>query len=253
MQQILPTTQGRSNMLRVAQSVADMLNSNPLPNQPLITAEGVIQSYKFYDDALMLVTPLSPSTSSYDLNPVEGVTASVPTARLMQRSDLFAVTGVGIFFTRATYSSVNQALSAYGNYQRFTFPYVGVFTGSNEQAGLLNIVNGTISLNVQNDQQWQIPVSRMVYADEYINAQVSTIVYGGSDEKQGILNLDSLVILDGNNDNKVTVQLPTGGTLTNIDGNTNTTTRNIIVVQLKGFRIRATAANGAYNGQNLRC
>ena len=252
MTQILPTTQGRSNQLRVAQSVADMLNSSAIPGQPMISAEGVIQNYKFYDDSLQLVGALSPSTSSYDLNPVEGVTASVPTARLMQRSDLFAVTGVGLFFTRATYSSVNQSLSAYGNYQRFTFPYVGVFTGTSEQAGLLNIVNGVISLNVQNDQQWAVPVSRMVYANEYINAQVSTIVYGGSDAAQGILNLDSLVILDGNNDNKVTVQLPAGGTLTNIDGNTNAGTRNLIVVQLTGFRIRS-AANGGFNGQNLRC
>ena len=218
----------------------------------MINAEGVIQNYKFYDDALQLVGALSPSASNYVLNPVEGVTASVPTARLMQRSDLFAVTGVGILFTRATYSSVNQSLSKYGDFPRYTYPYASVFTGASEQAGLLNIVNGIVSLNVQNDQQWALPVSRMVYADQYINAQPTTAVYGGTDGAQGILNLDSLVILDGNNDNNVTLQLPQGGTLTNIDGNTNAATRNLVVIQLTGFRIRS-AANGGFNGQNLRC
>ncbi len=248
--QIIPASTGRSDQLRVAQSVANMLNS--LPGSPKIDAEGVLQDYKFYDDTLMLVAPLSPSVSAYELNPVEGVTASVPTARLMQRSDLFAITGVGLFFTRATYSSTNQALSKYGDFPRYTYPYAAVFSGTNEQAGLLNIVNGIIALSVQNDQQWALPVSRLVYSDEYINAQAPTIVYGGSDEKQGILGLNALVIMDGNNDNKVTVQLPSGGTLTNIDGNTNASTRNLIVVQLRGFRIRS-AANGMYNAANARC
>lgn len=218
----------------------------------MLSPEQVIQGYKFFDDTLMLVTPLSPSQSSYELNPVEGVTASVPTARLMQRSDLFAITGCGVLFTRATYSSVNGQLSAYGNYPRYTYPYVSVFAGSNEQAGLLNVVNGILSLSVQNDQQWAEPILRMVYADQYINAQPTTSVYGGTNGKQGILDLNSLVILDGNNDNKVTVQLPTGGTLTNIDGNTNSTTRNLIVVMLSGFRVRS-AAQGFFDGANNRC
>lgn len=252
MTQILPADVGRSNQLRVAQAVADMLNSNALPGTPVITAEGVIRDYKFFDDTLQLIAALSPSQSTYTLDPVKGVTASVATSRLMDRSDLFAVTGVGILFSRATYSSTNQALSAYGNYERFTFPSVGVFSGSNEQAGLLNIVNGVISLNVQNDQQWALPVSRLVFKDQYINAQVQTQVYGGTDMAQGLKGLTNIVVLDGNNDNNVKVDLPAGGTLTNIDGNTNATTRNIIVVQLDGFRIRS-AANGAFNAANSRC
>lgn len=252
MTQILPADVGRSNQLRVAQAVADMLNSQALPGQGGITAEGVIRDYKFFDDTLHLIAALSPSASNYSLDPVEGVTASVPTSRLMNRSDLFAVTGVGILYTRATYSSASASLSAYGNYERFTFPHAAVFSGSNEQAGLLNVVNGKIALSVQNDQQWELPILRMTYKDLYINAQVTTSVFGGTDMKQGIKELTNLVILDGNNDNKVQITLPSGGTLTNIDGNTNATTRNILVVQLDGFRIRS-AANGAFTAANSRC
>lgn len=229
-----------------------MLNSNALPGQGGISAEGVIRDYKFFDDTLQLIGALSPSTSTYNLDPVKGVTATVPTSRLMDRSDLFAVTGVGILFSRATYSSASSSLSAYGDYEAFTYPHSIVFSGSGEQAGLLNVVNGEISLNVQNDQQWALPVKDLVFKQAFINAQVQTIVYGGTDGQQGIRLLTNLVVLDGNNDNNVQVSLPTGGTLTNIDGNTNASTRNTIIVRLRGFRIRS-AANGAFNAANSRC
>lgn len=250
--QILPADKGRSDFMRVAQAVTDMLNSNLRPGQAPISVEQFAQDYKFYDDTLEIVQTLSPSQSTYTFNPVRGLDTLTPTANLMDRSDLFAVTGVGIFFTRATYSSTSASLSAYGNYERFTFPHVAVFSGSNEQAGLLNVVNGIISLSVQNDQQWALPISRLVYKDLYVQSQISTSVFGGNgDPSQGILPLNSLVILDGENDNKVQISLPSGGTLANIDGNTNATTRNILVARLDGFRIRNTA-NGAFTGANCR-
>lgn len=232
MQGIIPATQSNSNYLRVGESLAAMLG---------IGFKQFQYGYKFYDDELYLPKALSPSQSTYEFNPVRGLDSTVPTANLMDKSDLFAITGVGLVFTRATYTSTTGALSAYGNQPIYTYPYVGVFSGSNEQAGLLNIVNGTVSLSVNADQQWNIPARRMVYANEYINAQVSTIVYGGTDGAQGILNLNSIVVMDGENQNVITVQLPTGGTLTNIDGNTNATTRNILAVRLVGFRIRNLA------------
>lgn len=239
MQGIIPASQSNSNYLRVGETLASMLG---------VSFKQFTYGYKFYDDELMLLKPLSPSQSTYEFNPVRGLDSTVPTSNLMDKSDLFAITGVGLIFTRATYSSTTGALSAYGNYPIYTYPYVGVFTGSNEQAGLLNIVNGTVALNVSSDQQWNIPARRMVYANEYINAQVSTIVYGGTDGAQGILNLNSVVIMDGENQNSVVVQLPTGGTLTNIDGNTNATTRNLLGVRLVGFRIRNLAGgNGGLN------
>lgn len=234
--QILPASQGRADYLRVGEAVAGMLG---------IDFASFKNSYKFYDDELRLITPLSPSQSSYNFNPVRGIDTNLPTSSLMDKSDLFAVTGVGLFFTRATYASATGALSAYGNYPAYTYPYAAVFSGSNEQAGLLNVVNGQVALAVNSDQQWSLPANRMVYADQYINAQVQTVQYGGTNGQQGILDLNAIVIMDGENQNVVTVNLPAGGTLTNIDGNTNATTRNILGVRLIGFRIR-NAANGGF-------
>lgn len=236
---IIPATQSNSNYLRVGESLAKMLN---------IDFKSFVYGYKFYDDELYLLKALSPSQSSYEYNPVRGLDSTVPTSNLMDKSDLFAVTGVGLVFTRATYTSTTGALSAYGNFPIYTYPYVSVFSGSNEQAGLLNIVNGTVSLSVNADQQWNIPARRMVYADEYVQSQVSTIVYGGTDGQQGILNLNSIVVLDGENQNNVTVTLPAGGTLTNIDGNTNASTRNLLGVRLIGFRIRNLAGGAGGQG-----
>lgn len=241
---IIPASQDNSNFVRVGTAISGKLG---------ISFEQFQNTYKFYDDELYLLQALSPSQSQYNYNPVRGLDSTVPTANLMDKSDLFAITGVGLVFTRATYASATGALSVYGDYPIYTYPYVGVFSGASEQAGLLNIVNGTVSLSVSSDQQWSIPARRMVYADEYVQSQVSTIVYGGTDGKQGILALNSIVVMDGENQNTISVNLATGGTLTNINGNTNATTRNLLGVRLIGFRIRNLASGGAYfSSQNCR-
>ena len=242
---IMPASQQNSNFLRVGTSIANRLG---------ISFEAFVYGYKFYDDELYLPKALSVSQSQYSFNPVKGLDSQLPTANLMDKSDLFAVTGIGLVFTRATYASATDSLSAYGDYPIYTYPYVGVFSGSNEQAGLLNIVNGTVALSVNSDQQFNIPARRMVYADEYINAQVSTIKYGGaSNGEQGILDLNSIVVLDGENQNEISVNLAQGGTLTNINGNSNATTRNILAVRLIGFRVRNLAGGAAgFTSTNCR-
>jgi len=242
--QILPADNGRSNYLRVAQTVANMMN-------PKLTVEEFINSYKFYDDELVLLQPLSTSQTQYVFNPVRGLDTPTPTQNLMDKSDLFAVCGVGVFFTLATYSSTTGLLSAYGNYEQYTYPYAAVFSGANEQAGLMNIVRGTIALSVNSDQQWKVPVDRLVFKKEFINAQATTIQYGGDNASQGILDLNALVIMDGENQNQLALDLATGGTLTNIDGNTHATTRNIIGIKLIGFRVR-NVANGGFTAANCR-
>lgn len=240
--QILPATKGRADFLRVSDTIAAMLGIDP---------KQFANGYKFYDDELVLLQALNPSQSQYNFNPVRGLDSTVPTAFLMDKSDLFAITGVGLVFTRATYTSTTGALSAYGNYPQYTYPHAAVFTGTNEQAGLMNVVRGSVALSVNADQQWSVPADRMVYANQYINAQITTITYGGSDAQQGILALNALVIMDGENQNVVSVNLPPGGTLTNIDGNTNAGTRNILGVRLIGFRIR-NVANGGFTAANCR-
>lgn len=241
-QVLTPATKGRSDQIRVGDTIAGMLGIDP---------KAFANGYKFYDDELYLLQALSPSQSQYNYNPVRGLDSTIPTANLMDKSDLFAITGVGLVFTRATYASATDTLSAFGNYPIYSYPYAAVFSGTDEQAGLLNIVNGTVALSVNSDQQWNIPARRMVFANQYINAQVQTIQYGGSDAQQGILPLNTIVIMDGENQNQISVNLATGGTLTNINGNTNATTRNLLGVRLIGFRIR-NVANGGFTAANCR-
>jgi len=240
--QILPADNGRSNYLRVAGTIAGMLG---------IGQEQFVNQYKFYDDELVLLQALSPSQSQYTYNPVRGLDSTIPTANLMDKSDLFAVCGVGVFFTRATYTSATGALSAYGNYEQYTYPYAAVFSGTSEQAGLLNIVRGTVALSVNSDQQWKVPVDRMVYENMYVQSQITTRTYGGTTGQQGLLDLNAIVIMDGENQNQLIVDLPAGGTLTNIDGNSNATTRNLLGVKLIGFRVR-NVANGGFTAANCR-
>lgn len=245
MQPIIPPTQSNSNFLRVADKIR-----GALPGQPSLGE--FMNGYKYSDDTLILLQALSPAQTQYKFNPVRGLDSTVPTARLMDKSDLFAVTGVGIIFSRATYSSVTGALSNFGNYEIYTYPFAQVFTGTNEQAGLLNIVRGTTALSVNADQQWQLPNNRLVFKNAYINAQPTTITYGGGGPaSEGIHPLDAIIILDGQNQIELTVDLATGGTLTNIDGNTNATTRNVLGVVLDGFRVR-NVANGGFTALNCR-
>jgi len=242
MNQIIPASQGNSNYVRVATALASRLG---------ITPDQFVASYKFYDDELYLPKALSVSQTQYDFNPVRGLDSLVPTAILMDKSDLFAITSIGLIFTRATYASATDTLSGYGDFPGYTYPYAAVFTGTAEQSGLLNVVSGQVALSVNSDQQFNIPARRMVYADEYINAQVATIKYGGaSNGEQGLLDLNQIVVMDGENQNTISVTLASGGTLTNINGNTNATTRNILAVRITGFRVR-NMAGGFPNGANF--
>lgn len=242
MQNILvPATQSRGDFMRVVQTLANKFGSSE---------SQIINTYKIYNQALKMPKALSPQLSSYDFNPVKAVETPVPGEVKIDKNDFFAVTGVGLRFTRATYSSATGQLSAYGNYDEYTFPYATVFSGSGEQSALLTTVRGSLSLFVTDDMQWNIPCSELVYENQQINAQVQTIGYGGDAGHRGIYPLDSIVVMDGGADNKLTLNL-LAGTITNIDGNTNATTRNLIMPVLYGFQIK-NLSGGGFSAANCR-
>ena len=239
---ILPATQSRSNYLRVVKTLADKFGTNEAD---------IIRTYKIFNQALKMPQLLSPSLSTYKFNPVKAVDTPVPGELKIDKNDFFAVTGVGLRFTRATYSSSTGALSAYGNYDEYTYPYASVFSGANEQSALLTINRGTLSLSVTDDLQWFIPCSELLYENQQINAQTPTIKAGGDNGQRGIFDLDSIVVMDGGADNLLTLSL-LAGTTTNIDGSvTNATTRNLIMPVLYGFQIK-NLAGGGFGAQNCR-
>lgn len=240
MELLVPPTQSRSNYLRVVKTLAGRFNTSE---------QDIINTYKIYDQTLKMPQLLQPSLSAYTFNPVKSVQTPVPGEVKIDRNDFFAVTGVGLRFTRATYTSSTGALSAYGNFPEYTYPYSAVFGGSGEATALQCIVRGQLALTVTDDMQWNIPCSELVFKSEFINAQEQTIQYGGADQN-GIFDLNSIVVLDGNADNSLLLNL-LAGTITNIDGNTNTITRNFIMPVLQGFQIK-NLAGGGFSAANCR-
>ena len=240
MELLVPATQSRSNYLRVVKTLAGRFNTSE---------QDIINTYKIYNQALKMPQLLQPALSTYKFNPVKAVETPVPGELKIDRNDFFAVTGVGLRFTRATYTSSTGAVSNFGNFPEYTYPYSAVFSGTAEATALQCIVRGSLSLTVTDDLQWNIPCSELVYKNEYINAQEQTIAFGGAGQN-GIFDLDSIVVLDGNADNALLLNL-LAGTITNIDGNTNTITRNYIMPVLYGFQIK-NLAGGGFSAANCR-
>ena len=240
MELLVPATQSRSNYLRVVKTLAGRFNTSE---------QDIINTYKIYNQALKMPQLLQPALSTYKFNPVKAVETPVPGELKIDRNDFFAVTGVGLRFTRATYTSSTGAVSNFGNFPEYTYPYSAVFSGTAEATALQCIVRGSLSLTVTDDLQWNIPCSELVYKNEYINAQEQTTAFGVAGQN-GIFDLDSIVVLDGNADNALLLNL-LAGTITNIDGNTNTITRNYIMPVLYGFQIK-NLAGGGFSAANCR-
>lgn len=240
----------RSDFLRTLDAVAVSLG--------LSSGEQVQKNYKVYDDVLIMPQALVPSASQYTFNPVTAVDTPVPTENKMDKNDWFAVTGVGLRFTRADYASATGLLSNYGNYDLLTYPYAQFFTGAaaggakSEADALKTILRGTVGLQVSSDLQWQLPASECVYEDVQYTGGTFTPTFGGTVGQRGVFPLSSIVLLNGGSDNKVVLNLSTSGDKTVIDGSVSgATTRNLIVPMLFGIRIKNIAAGG-YSIANCR-
>lgn len=246
---VIPADRGRSDFLRAAGQVAKMMG--------LGTVDELLQVYKVYNAQLKMPTPLQPGVSSYTFNPVTAVQTPIPGELKIQKNDWFAVTGVGLRYVRAEYLSSNGTLTNYGNFEEFTFPYSSVFTGPaasgyTEAQSLLTTVRGNLALSVNNDEQWRLPCTELVYENQQINAQPTTITYGPGLEGRGIRFLDGIIILNGGVDNLLTLSLLNGVTAA-IDGSSNTANnvRNLIMPVLEGILIK-NVANGGYSSALCR-
>jgi hypothetical protein len=228
------------------------------------TPEALLQTTKVYDAVLKFPTLLQPNTTAYTFNPVKAVDTPVPGEIKIDKNDFFAVTGVGIRFTRAQFASSSGTNSNYGNYEEYLYPNTQVFNGA-AQAGsggkteaqcLYTIIRGALGLSVNNDQQWNIAVSELVSRQINFASNADAINWGPGSEGRGIFPLNSIIILDGNSDNQLNLALLPGDT-NNINGqyDTNgvatTTHRNFIMPVLYGVLLK-NAAGGAYTLQNCR-
>lgn len=248
----IPADRGRSNFLRAAGQVAKMMG--------LPTVEDLLGQYKVYDSVLKFPTRLLPNTTAYTFNPVTAVDTPVPGEIKIQKNDWFAVTSVGLRFTRADYLSSSGTLTNFGNYNEYTFPYSDIFNGAAIGAGkteaecLLTIVRGTLGLSVNNDEQWRLSSKDLTYTSEQYDSS-NGIVFGPDSEGRGLFQLNGIIILNGGVDNLLTLNLLNGDT-SNIDGNTDSegaasTWRNFVMPVLQGILIK-NVANGGYSAALCR-
>jgi hypothetical protein len=221
-----------------------------------IGADAFKQTYKVFQSTVLMATPLSSGISSYSLSPRKGVDPLIPTAVLLDQNDFFAVSGIGLRYARATYSSTNQSLSQFGNYPKLTYPDATFFngnpaTGLDEWQCLQTIQNGTLSISVTGDTLLDSVSCQELTAKLQTGYNSSGPVlpqFGGSEGDRGIFPITPQLILDASADNLITVQLADGDKAV-IDGSVDssgaaTTHRNILYVVLYGWKIKNFSGKG---------
>jgi hypothetical protein len=207
---------------------------------------------------LRLRKPLDPGRSQYSLSPRKGVDPLVDGSILLDQNDGFVVTGIGVRISRASFAEGN--LSNHGNYPMLTWPDPAYFTGNgtnvgSEYNGLLTLVNGTLSVSVQNLVVLDsILVSELMKSPESPYSAATPRRDQQFDGERGLFSLTPQLVLDASSDNQITITLGNGAKA-NIDGAISTGTtdsgvRNILNVILMGFKVKNYAN---LNARGVQC
>lgn len=229
---------------------------NQLAGQMGLTPDQFVNNYKVMPGTVLMAQYLNPGLSVYTYSPRKGGSTTpdnIPNQILLDFNDFFAISGVGLRFGRATSGTppTNQ-----GNYPRLLYPDPSYFNGNGtavgkEWEGLQCVVNGTVSITVNNDAMVDpISAQELVYNPQraYTSSPLEYPEVGSSDGKRGIFPLTPQIILDASADNQILVNLANGAKL-NIDGAISTGTtdsgvRNILYVIMYGFKIKNLAGAG---------
>ncbi|MCB0707429.1 MAG: hypothetical protein KDC34_19065 [Saprospiraceae bacterium] len=242
---IIPAEPGRADFMRVQQALESMgLGSNFIVNQADLRLEEVLTADK----------------NQYEFSLYENSASDRKLERKLNRNDLFFLTHIAVCLTKQ-----DAGAEDYGNYQLFTHPdpnfFVGVSGGNKEYQSLLNVYNGQLSISTE-------PVERLsgfltnnfLYIPEkpYLNAsspQVEELgMYGPTDEARGYFRLNPNLILDGNDQNKISLRLGKGNKAViagGVDASGDAVdTSNVLVILAKGFVAKNAAQKmGRWTGQ----
>lgn len=232
---------------RIVESAASQLG---------ITPELFKQSYKVYPSQVVMGTNLNSGLNSYQLSPRKGVNPQIATEIKLDQNDFFGISGIGLRFARATYSSTSGVYSQHGNYPKLTYPDPVYFNGNpasglDEWECLQTIVNGSLSILVTGDTLLDaISCEELVYKGTTGYNATGPVLpqIGGTDGQRGIFDITPQIILDASADNQIVVTLADGDK-TVIDGSVNssgaaTAYRNLLWVVLYGWKIKNLAGAG---------
>jgi hypothetical protein len=149
-----------------------------------------------------------------------------------------------------------------GNSRLFTYVEDAEFLDSGESFALQSVYNGLLTLATGTTRRLEIPTDHLKFVPQQQIIQATTttktdVQYGGAgDESRGFFPLGGQIILDGKDNNRISVSLVDPVTTTNIDGATSTDItinaiaykqRNYLVVSLAVERfIGLAAGDGAF-------
>lgn len=208
-----------------------------------------LDDYIISEQTLRLEAELKAGRNAYALQMYENPGSDRPQEIKLNRNDAFIVIAAALAITKQ--DKTNDP-PLYGNYPLFTFPDPGFFLGSpaaglDEHECLETVYNGQLTIKTNNtDRLTGLSTSHFRYVPERTMGDGVYPQYGPTLEKRGFFEMEPHIILNGQQNNLVEVEIGAGDTAViagGIDGSAQAVdTTNVMVVQLHGFLLSEAAA-----------
>lgn len=208
------------------------------------------------EKTLVLEAPLISGKNNYRFNLYENNNER-PQEKKLNRNDGFVISHIGLGIRKQDETTTPKQ---YGNFPIFTHPdpnyFVGVTGGINESDSLENLFAGWFSLITNNTEIIQeFPTDLLRYVPErgYTNfaapqTRAEWPQYGATLEEKGLYPYSVNSIINGQDNNQVSLDLGAGNTSVIAGGvdaaGDAVNTTNVVVVKLHGFEIAEAAQVG---------
>lgn len=217
-----------------------------------ITVDQLMEQYLVTNHSLESWRYLDPSQSKYDFTFNAGVSTPVPGESLLDKNSWFGIIGMSLCFKKCDYTAATSTYSNHGNYSVKTWPTPAYFNGPASAAGktewqnLNTIEEGKVSLRSGTSDMFNGFKAREFFIQNINSESASPLdhqQYGPSLDERGFFQFAPHFILDGGQDNVLTIELANGDRSI-IDGSNSplTNTRNLIGVRAFGVIVRNTSA-----------
>ncbi|MEO0627850.1 MAG: hypothetical protein AAFY91_12730 [Bacteroidota bacterium] len=185
---------------------------------------------------------LAENRNQYDFDLIENSSSDRPLEQKLNRNDMFV-----ILYIRLGIAKQNEVAGDYANYPLFTYVDGNYFAAAGAAAALRTIFNGKLTLKTDNvDRLQDYRTNLLEYVPErgYLNASGDQTApefpqMGPSLEQKGFLPVVPNIVLSGQQNNKIQLELGEG-TYTAI-GNSAGDETNLVAIELFGYQINNAA------------
>jgi len=217
--------------------------------QSLLKSETGREDFIINQKTLRVEQELSASKNTYTFDLKETNASDRPLEKKLKTNDLFFMTHLALCLTKQDTSTTPKQ---YGNFVLHTNPDPNVFVGDDssnplEHVALETIYNGSLSLKtspLERLSSFDTSMFRFVperpHTVDYSNPDQHP-QYGPSMEERGYFALTPNIIIDGDDNNTLQLELGAGDTTliagaVNAAGN-SVNTRNVVVLLAHGFQV----------------